>query len=1340
MASSKLIRIEEEIDKCRCHGDWPRLPKLAKKYSKYISSSVLEPLILGEHSLNINLNLRRKPVAYDSDSPSHLSYDPPIPKDSLTEAQNFLKKAIENGNTQNNQVNPNYKPYLQQASILLARSYLEIGETDESLNILNKIELENQEILNSNTSYSKIGIIMGWTIKGLSYELLEQKQQAIKCYNNVVSIVEKNIVSHPLTYTNTDNSSTNEFPVPSGPERSNSIVSSRRSQDIGGTSENINEQWIDWSEEALYRVGLLTYSIGEMAEAEKIFKLYNTVISLCKELTPNKKNKPIPINKTLIHLLLKPYSNVNPPVRGIPKYTSDYFIPQALYRDLYALLTNYEELVCKCQQFPRGEDATRLECERNARIIECYEYWTIVECGGNERKTEAEILERKKKLLEILYRGTRHTFHSLAILRWISHTFTYMIVNFGDTLSKEDKKEAMSVISQYIEQFNKIFANLKTTERKKQEELEAMVTTPYSKKRESIMSQDAWGSPTDDSPLSSLVIKNVEGESLTDMIGVVIAGVRVALEVAEGDINIISTAMKNVDSALKLYNLHGENLADYKQTLVKLLQYRGIIYGELALEVRNTQLRNEYSTVAVNSFELCIRYDKKQWEVYYQLALQKAEMLEIATAIEYLNRAITINPNNIPSWNLLALLCSAQGNYAQALKVCEIGWKTTITKLTQIQTMQVNEAAKAGADKGFAPNTDSLSALESLKTKSKFRWDLVSRVNREELISFKITHFLLHVEYYGAQESIKLLQSLFSLYMKLFVSNGIPGVGEVVAPEINDYSSIKRNDLINNNIPMSNLYDNNIDMNSYSVQYNGVRNIDSLSFSVYTSNHAQNYSPYRFRQLDLLITLWIISSNLSRKLGAYNEAYKAIVEAKRLSQIMGHIEYQNRNKGSGIFINNSKKYENVYPQIKSSATALSLNNQSIISETNSIKSSKSKIYNGDNVNDNATTDTSPNLRTHRRTNSTKSAISFLGIAFSENQKSDSPWEMASHRMRRVIADLEFEKTQIQYDQYNDYKSKKQKSQKVFEKYIRSSELLNINLDDILKKLEDEENEKRRISLKKNDIYVGESRKNSVLSNGSTDVNSKMDTITEDQKKIEEESNEVQDEEGKEVEEISNKVDGMNIKEKSELGDDEKPGVSEKKIEGAENSESVEKKPEIIITSSNTEEDKSVLEKKGTENTINGKPSLYPKKSREETKAEDEEDEEIDPKNITIDSLIDQLNNISIIDDDHLPTRVFLGQLYYQKKNYELAEYWLQRSVKNNKNRGSNGGKSGETTYFGGVTGVWGWEGWHWLGMSYSESDMGKEEQAIQCLQYAVDLEHRSQFRGFECISKFCPIE
>jgi len=1258
-------KIEEEIDSSRCHGQWQKLPKLAKKISKYQDYSVLEQLIYGEHSLNVNLNLRRKHVAYDSDNPSNLSYEPPIPKDSLTEAQNYLKKAIENGNSVPN------NPYTQQAKILLARSNLEIGEIDEAIKLLDDVQL-NYDETQSNLSYNKIGIIMGWTLKGLSHELSENKDNAIECYNHVVEIVEKQLSSQPQVDIENQSIATSDI--------------TKKGQDVGSTSDSLSEQWVDWSEEALYRVGLLTYNKGDMVNAEKIFKLYNTVVSLCKELPPHKKFKPIPVNKTLINLLLKPYKDFDSPVSGIPVYSSSYSIPSLLYRDLYSLLSNYEELVCNCQQFPKGEDATRLELERNERIIECYKYWTIVECGI-ERKSEAEVLEKKKNLLEILYRGTRHTYQSLAILRWIAHTFTYMVVNFGDNLSREDKIEAMSSILKYIEYFEKIFETLKTNERKKQEELESMVVTPSLKKRASIMSQDAWGSPTTDTPISSLVINNVEGESLTDMIGVVIACVRVALEIAEGDINTIMVALKNVDKALKLYNNIGENLPDYRQTLTKLLQYRGIIYGELALEIRDNKLRNEYSNIAINSYELCIRYDKKQWDVYYQLALQKAEMLEISSAIEYLNRSITINPDNVPSWNLLALLCSAQGNIPQALKVCEIGWKTTVTKLTQLQATQ--EYPKENEESNTSPNVDSLSALESIKNKSKFRWDLVSRANREELINFKITHFLLHVKHFGAQESVKLLQSLFTLYMKLFVSNNIPGVGEVVAPEISDCSSIR---IQRNSLTVQNGLDNT-DLNSYSIQYSQNRTLDTVSFTAFTSNQAQNYSPYHFRQLDLLITLWIISSNISRQLGAFNEAYKAIMEAKRLAKIMGHIEYQNRNKGSSIY--NNKKKSEVYSPVRNnrpvSATASIISSQ-LPTDNASIRSNRSRsnlseIAEENSVNVSEVNSLSPTRI--RRTNSAKSAISLLGIAYpAEVQKSDSPWEITSNRMRRVIADLEFERIQIQYDQLRRLKSKVKKSNPICERYLKKSKMFEIDLDEFL--TESSNNSINSSKKETSDVKIVFSSEDDGKDNS---PNSENHSTTED-----------------------NKIEVTN-----QAGDTKSIASVKEPQPQSQLQSRHQQRPSISSITSNR------------------KPPMASDLKTEEDKEDEEEKEIVEPMNITLDSLIDQLNNISIVDDDHLPTRVLLGQLYYQTKNYELAEYWLQRSVKNNKNRGANGGKSGETTYFGGVTGSWGWEGWHWLGMCYNESNMGKEGQAIQCLQYAVDLEHRSQSRGFECLSKICPL-
>lgn len=296
----------------------------------------------------------------------------------------------------------------------------------------------------------------------------------------------------------------------------------------------------------------------------------------------------------------------------------------------------------------------------------------------------------------------------------------------------------------------------------------------------------------------------------------------------------------------------------------------------------------------------------------------------------------------------------------------------------------------------------------------------------------------------------------------------------------------------------------------------------------------------------------------------------------------------------------------------------------------------------------------------------------------------------------------------------------------YNKYIKSIDLFNVSLDKVLQEydIDDKEVSKKSQIDTKISENVNKPSNDTIEKN---DINNEMDGETEIK------ANET---------DITNGIDNIKINIINDDNDQNK------------NSEEVKTSDNATSTPPLNETNNLLIPMKDKNASINSKRSfnieiksdeIRKMKTKEEMlnaeyEKQEEESDVVDPSTITLDSLIDQLNNISIIDDDHLPTRVLLGQLYYQTKHYELAEYWLQRSVKNNKNRGANGGKSGETTYFGGVTSAWGWEGWHWLGMSYNESGMGKENQAIQCLQYAVDLEHRSQIRGFECLSKFCPIE
>lgn len=66
--------------------------------------------------------------------------------------------------------------------------------------------------------------------------------------------------------------------------------------------------------------------------------------------------------------------------------------------------------------------------------------------------------------------------------------------------------------------------------------------------------------------------------------------------------------------------------------------------------------------------------DKSSWQTYYQMALQLAEMRDIYGAIPMISKSLQLNSSHLPSWHLLALLCTCptKDNLNQALKICEL--------------------------------------------------------------------------------------------------------------------------------------------------------------------------------------------------------------------------------------------------------------------------------------------------------------------------------------------------------------------------------------------------------------------------------------------------------------------------------------------------------------------------------------------------------------------------------------------------------------------------------------------------------------------------------------------
>jgi hypothetical protein len=74
------------------------------------------------------------------------------------------------------------------------------------------------------------------------------------------------------------------------------------------------------------------------------------------------------------------------------------------------------------------------------------------------------------------------------------------------------------------------------------------------------------------------------------------------------------------------------------------------------------------------SLKKSLAIDNESWETYYQIALELAEMRDVLQAIQMVTKSIQYNANYLPSWHLLALLCTCpiKDSHAQALKTCEL--------------------------------------------------------------------------------------------------------------------------------------------------------------------------------------------------------------------------------------------------------------------------------------------------------------------------------------------------------------------------------------------------------------------------------------------------------------------------------------------------------------------------------------------------------------------------------------------------------------------------------------------------------------------------------------------
>jgi hypothetical protein len=159
---------------------------------------------------------------------------------------------------------------------------------------------------------------------------------------------------------------------------------------------------------------------------------------------------------------------------------------QQRLNELRRCLPEYELLLTRAYPYPSGrnKDVEHLN-PRHARVQEVYHFWVraLLPVGRSENETPLDMIGRIYCLLEHLYRGTKHTFQSLPILRYISNAFYVLSCLAPDNLCDSEMIEALASFESYLELWKNV--NDKIVDAKLKDEIEAEgVISPSSISRE----------------------------------------------------------------------------------------------------------------------------------------------------------------------------------------------------------------------------------------------------------------------------------------------------------------------------------------------------------------------------------------------------------------------------------------------------------------------------------------------------------------------------------------------------------------------------------------------------------------------------------------------------------------------------------------------------------------------------------------------------------------------------------------------------------------------------------------------------------------------------------------
>lgn len=409
-------------------------------------------------------------------------------------------------------------------------------------------------------------------------------------------------------------------------------------------------------------------------------------------------------------------------------------MPAATKKEAMTYLPLYTSLVTAFLPFPRGEDTTVVEIVRLGAVNRCWEWWVKVlytDVTGSLSEaspsssdhshlhpTNSARLAALYNLVHVLYQGAKHSFHSLKLLRYLSHSFATLVTSNIDAMHPDEVEEVLGgPFEAYLQVHSKRLAIEFDLELKRREDIiverrrSSAVDSPHSSLHSPNHSAHGPGFLTPSHGPStpqqvnfalkqnvedetkglekSIVVPRVDGEHVIDFVGVCIAGLRTYLAIASSghsfigmngvdrwsEDDLLRRAVEFGERAVLMIETHGKELPESEKNnaLAKANYYYGIALAEYALSVVDASERDSKLSNAHLVLTKSCTLDPASFVTLYGLARVEALQGNLASASTNVNNSIKKRSTYLPCWHLLSMVLEAQGAGESSDKVAHLG-------------------------------------------------------------------------------------------------------------------------------------------------------------------------------------------------------------------------------------------------------------------------------------------------------------------------------------------------------------------------------------------------------------------------------------------------------------------------------------------------------------------------------------------------------------------------------------------------------------------------------------------------------------------------------------------